>query len=490
MSLPTDPGTGIPTLIQDFDGFDVDTVDTSRWNAPVEVGSTLITQATGNLIFTNAGTGTKGISYLESKQKFGKNWRKSVDLKLQTTTGTSGEISLCLYKDANNYVKMGPYKGGAINCNCLLRYKIAGSLEQVVPLTADVINVTDFSTCTFGIIADTILCYYQGILMTSIPFGTMYNFTARIEAGTGANADTLLAKANDYETINNLDTLLITIGAIVKDIHDTMGTSMVTDISGDITLADTTEQFITLTQATYGTKFRVNLFADLEGMNIGNVTLVPNGGAGIDYTELANNLKANSVPLVYTPTAGDCIYFEHQSAFHRIDFYIDQGTSNTDNIFVWEYWNGATWATLAGVTDGTVNNGKVFGKSGSVTFTSTPTAVGGWYWIRARVTTAGTSVPKATHIQVTPDGVAPGFDGLAAFLSSLTVRVYRKRGDGSYALLPADMALPYTQCILSRNVELSNLPAWTDIKIGFKLSATPTTSITIPYTGYVETIEI
>ena len=70
-----------------------------------------------------------------------------------------------------------------------------------------------------------------------------------------------------------------------------------------------------------------------------------------------------------------------------------------------------------------------------------------------------------------------------------SIRVYRKRGDGTYAVLPADLALPFTQCILSRNVEISNLPAWTDIKIGFKLSTTPDLTVVIPYTGYVETIE-
>jgi hypothetical protein len=37
-------------------------------------------------------------------------------------------------------------------------------------------------------------------------------------------------------------------------------------------------------------------------------------------------------------------------------------------------------------------------------------------------------------------------------------------------------------------VEISDLPAWTDIKIGFKLSETPTASISIPYTGYAEIV--
>ena len=49
--------------------------------------------------------------------------------------------------------------------------------------------------------------------------------------------------------------------------------------------------------------------------------------------------------------------------------------------------------------------------------------------------------------------------------------------------------MPFTQCVLTRNIDMSNLIAWQDIKIGFKLSATPTATITIPYTAFIETIE-
>jgi len=489
VSLPIDPGTGIPTSISDFDGFDVDVVDTNRWNVATVVGSTTVSQSSGELVFSNNGAGTKGISFLETLRKFGKNWRKSVDLKLATTTGTSGEISLVLYKDANNYIKMGPYKSATVDCNAYLRYKINGAAEQAVLLTSDVINSTEFSTYTFGIIADTILVYYQGALVTSLPFGEMYNFTARIEAGTGANTDTLSAKANDYETINNLDTILMTIGAIVKDIHDTMGTSMVTDISGNITLTNTTEVFLTFAQATYGTKFRINLFGDLEGQRIDSAGLTPNGGAFVDYTTMANNLVSNSIPLVNTPTAGDCFYFKSLTQFHSLDVYMESGAGNTDNTIIWEYWNGAAWATLTPTSDGTIYNSKVFGKSGRVVWATNTTLLSGYYQIRARVTTAGTSKPVATHIQANVDGQT-GFDALAAVFSTLTLSIYRKRGDGSYASMPTEVGLPYTQCILYRNLAITDLPAWSDIKVGMKLSAAPTANITIPYSGFIETIEV
>jgi hypothetical protein len=188
---------------------------------------------------------------------------------------------------------------------------------------------------------------------------------------------------------------------------------------------------------------------------------------------------------------GDVIYFGNDVLFKRLDIYMDGGVSNTDNTFVWEYWNGAAWAALT-PTDGTVYNTKVFGKNGKVTWATSisKTTINGvnTYWVRARLSVLGTSRPIASHAQVTEEGTT-GFDSQAEFLSSLYVRIYRKRGDGTYATLPVDMALPLTQCVLTRNMEASGIPCWSDIKIGFKLSATPIAQITIAYSGYVECIE-
>lgn len=500
MSLPTDAGNATPSSIQEFDGFDVQDMDTSRWNTPTEVGSTEINQTGGDLVFTNTGAGTKGISFIETVRKFGKNWRISLDMCLETTTGSSGEISLVLYKNSTCYIKIGPYKSAAVNCDCYLRYKNGATPEVAVELTNNLVDSAHCSTYTFAIISDTILIYYKGVFTTSIPMSEIYNFTIRIEAGTGANADTIVAKANDYEIRNNIDTLLITIGQLVRDMHDTLGAgiataAVLTDISGNIILDDTTEHFLTFGQATYGTKFKVNLFADLEGANIDYCHLYKSATTAFtDQSILANSMQSNTVRLLPSQGAavGDCIYFGNEVLFHRLDVYMEQGTSNTKNTFVWEYWNGAAWAALT-VTDGTVYNSKIFGKSGKVTWVTdiSKTTINtiNTYWVRARLSVLdATNLPIASHIQVSEDG-EEGFDSLAEFVSSLLVRIYRKRGDGSYATLPVDMTLPLTQCVLYRNMEASNVPAWTDIKIGFKLSVAPTATITIPYTGFIETIE-
>lgn len=495
MSLPVDPGTGIPTSISEYDGFDVAVIDSERWETPTIVGATTIAQAGGLLVFTNTGAGLLGKSYYETKRKFGKNWRITTDLKLETTTGTSGEISLVLWRSPTCYFKIGPYKGGAIDCNCYLRWRNGAAPEAGVALTGDAVDPTTLNNYTISNNHDTILLYYKGILLTSMPCLELYNFTIRIEAGTGANADTLLAKANDYEILNVFDPLLMTIGQLCKATYDKVGTSIVTDLSGTLNLHDTTEHFITLAQATYGTKFRVNLFADLEGVDIHLVEISDAGGAKVDITDLANSLTSNNIRLCTAAGAqvNDAIYFESDVKFRRLDVYMEGGTSNTTHTYVWEWFKGGIWeavALTATLTDGTSYGGKVFGKSGSVTWDGDLTIPTGMthYAIRARITVAGASLPKATHIQISEDA-ATGFDSNAAFLSNLLVRIYRKNAAGNYASLPADMALPFTQCILYRNVELANLPAWTDIKIGFKLSAAPITAFDVTYTGFIETLQ-
>lgn len=494
MSLPIDVRSGIPTGIQDYDGFDTPTVDDNRWET-TETGSTAITQEAGELVFRNTG-GVAGVSYLKSMRRVGKLWRMSADMWIDSMTGTKAEAYISIYKDANNYIKVGPYKDAALDCNCLLRYKIAGETEHVVQLTGDTVDATYQSTYTIVAINDTIIFYYKGYKITSMPFGAMVNYYLILAAGTTYTGDAILAKINDFEIINSFDTLQMTIGKNVRDIRNIVDNlsvePTVTDISGTLVLDDATEHFLTFATATYGQKFKLNLFADLEGADINYCYLYKETGAvWTNQSNEANTLQSNSI-LLKPATGGainDCIYFGNDVNFSRLDVYMDGGTSNTNNVYAWEGYVAGSWQALT-ETDGTFNT-QVFGKSGKVTWTETlaQTTVNGIlaYWVRARITTLGASLPKASHVQVTEAG-STGFDSQADFMNSLVVRIFRKRGDGSYAALPVDIALPFTQCILYRNVEISDLPAWTDIKIGFKLSAAPISNVSISYTGYAETI--
>jgi hypothetical protein len=509
MAVAVDVGS-VPDEIQEYDGFDTGTIDDKRWNLPEEDGDTKITQSGGYLRLINTG-GIAGTSYIESKSKFGKGWRISTDIKIQSSSGAVA-AAMMLYKGPY-YISIGPYKAGGINCNCYLRYKNAVE-ERGIALTSDVVDTTNTSSYTFMVISDTILIYYKGLLMTSVPMPEMHNYSMRLEGSTGSNGDELAATFNDYEVKRGVDTLLMTIGALVRDNREYVVNSYdkitdilavlaggistdptITDISGNITLSSTTEVFVEFLKSTYGKKFKVNMFADLEGCDINRFALL-RGGVGdfVYFTEQANSLISNNIPLCTETGAqvGDSVYFmgtPDGEGFGSMSIYMEGGTSNKDNTYVWEYWNGSAYASISVMIDETVYNGKVFGKSGRVYWTTPLNSPwGDRKVIRARITAAGTSKPRATHIQLRMNDET-GFDANAAFLSTLMIRVYRKRADGTYAVLPADLALPFTQCILSRNVEISNLPAWTDIKIGFKLSTTPDLTVVIPYTGYVETIE-
>lgn len=503
MELPIDVGNALPTGIQEYDGFDVTTIDVNRWKTPVKTGDMNLAQSGGYLVISNA-AGAAGTACLETVRKFGKNWRISSDLLIDDLVGATGAISLVLYKNASCYVRIGPYKTALVDCNCYLQVKRSTEVEQAKALTSDVVDTTNIRSYTLIVLNQTIIVYYNGICVTSFPMEEMFNYNIRIEGSTSVDGTTLNAKANDFETFHGPDTLLMTIGGLSKQnntylqsIITTLAGGIannptITDFAGTISLSSTTEAFLELKRTSFGKKFKVCLFADLEGTSIDICNIHDYGAPSWeDITEQANNMISNNVRLCTEAGAqvGDEIYFVSLAQFKRLDVYMEGGTSNTDNTYVWEYWNGAAWATLT-VTDGTSYNGKVFGKSGSVTWSTTLGKPTGWghYGIRARITTAGSSLPKATHVQVSEDGKT-GFDSLAAFLSNLIVNIYRKRADGSYATLPVDTAMPFTQCILTRNVDMSNLIAWQDIRIGFKLSATPTATITIPYTGFIETIE-
>ena len=501
--LPTSVRGGTPRAIQEYDGFDTPIINTDRWETVHESTTMTITQQAGELVFSCSDAGAIGISYLKSARKFGKIWRISADIGIDTITGNYAEAYIMLYKSDDNYIKLGPYKSATLNCNCLLRYKIEGGDEYVIPLTGDVIDTDYSSTYTIGVINDTVIFYYKGIQITSIQFPELVNYYIYLAGGSASSGGELVIRMDHLEIHNSFDTLQMTMGKNVRDLValvNNIGTLIgaiksepeTKDISGTITLTDTTEQYITLEQATYGEKFKVNLFADLEGAEIDYCYLYKSTGpVWTDQSALANTLKTNTILLKPAAGAavGDIIYFGNQVNFKRLDIYMEGGTPNTNSVYEWEGYVGGSWVSLT-ETDGT-NNGKAFGKSGKVTWTETlqETTVNGItaYWVRARITTLGASAPKASHIQVTETG-ATGFDSLAEFMSSLIISIYRKRGDGAYAEVPADIAMPFTQCILYRNVEISDLPAWTDIKIGFKLSDTPTASISIPYTGYAEIV--
>lgn len=113
-----------------------------------------------------------------------------------------------------------------------------------------------------------------------------------------------------------------------------------------------------------------------------------------DQTTAANNATVDDMTLLpATPAVGDIYYFGGEARYGALLVWVS--TAGAGNVLAWEYWNGASWATPSGLQDDTSN----FNTAG-VNFVGwtipsdwKPTTINGqgpFYFIRARLTTAGT----------------------------------------------------------------------------------------------------
>jgi len=131
------------------------------------------------------------------------------------------------------------------------------------------------------------------------------------------------------------------------------------------------------------------------------------GGVQTDESIYAVESTANDMTLLpATPAQNDAYYFGKKVIFDKLTVTIGTQGAGTWTI-VWEYWNGTTWGSLSGVTDGTAGFKAAAGDH-DVTFT----IPSGWvdcevknrnlYWIRARVSayTSKTTQPKGSYAKV------------------------------------------------------------------------------------------
>lgn len=127
------------------------------------------------------------------------------------------------------------------------------------------------------------------------------------------------------------------------------------------------------------------------------------------YTAEAGNETLGDFPLFpATPTVDDAVYFGHYTPFTSVVVDVDQAGVG-DWTLVWEYWSGAAWTAIPGVTDNT-SGWQVAGE------TSASWALpAGWaalvspggsglslFFVRARlsVLTVATTVPEASRTVV------------------------------------------------------------------------------------------
>lgn len=132
-----------------------------------------------------------------------------------------------------------------------------------------------------------------------------------------------------------------------------------------------------------------------------SAAIADDGGVYTDETTDANSAAANDVQLLpVAPAENDAFYVGYSHVFTEVRFNI--GTVATDGALTFEYWNGTAWTalTVTDLTDNFKNSG-----SNSVTFTAprdwattTVNSQGPFYYIRARVSTAGTSQALGTQL--------------------------------------------------------------------------------------------
>ena len=134
--------------------------------------------------------------------------------------------------------------------------------------------------------------------------------------------------------------------------------------------------------------------------------------SGTGFTDETSEASSNATAdMILLPTAGtavnDAYYFGHNDQFAQLKLDVSTAFAGTSLTIVWEYWNGSSWASLTGVTDGT--NGLLNTGPNVVSFTipggwatTTVNSQGPLYYVRFRVTAVSgeTTVPIGRKVSL------------------------------------------------------------------------------------------
>jgi hypothetical protein len=531
MSL--DPWNAIPTHTEIYDGFDDSILSEDTWQDIIPTGDNVTTEAGGVFRVYNTG-GFAGISELVSKvNEYGRFLRISADIKIvdghQAADGEHCEASIVLYKDANNWIKFGPYRDTSEGKNhaAYLRVKYAG-VEDNIGIDISAIG-TDYKTFTLMLTEKDVIVYLDGIYRTSFAFPELIGYYCELSAGSNNNTDVLDIHFNDFEVQNHVDPIFIKIGEMLRSLIDTpsgptaaeiadavwdelhadhlvtgsfgkfldkaiseiTGGGVYTGISGNVTISTTTAQEIELLESSYGSAFQVLMTFGVSGARCDHCRHSTNS-TYVNYDVEANDLVTSDIPLVAASnaTVGDIIWFGMSEHTHRLRCVVSPGPYNTDTVYKWVYWNGATNVTLDGVSDGTKPGSYAFAQDGDVTWTTelTSQTLNGQaaYWVGAKITTLGKSYlkPKGSYF-IFSSATATDFDSLSTFGKRLYFSVFRKIG-AAYGLRPDDI-IAIQQSNIRKNMTLE-ITCFSDTKIKLQLESTPISVMTIPYEGTVATL--
>ena len=239
----------------------------------------------------------------------------------------------------------------------------------------------------------------------------------------GGDTPTVRNGAGASTTINNSVTVLVqgvTEGAAVKVIEVGSPQTIILEV-----LADSNGEAST----------SINFTGDLpvvtrvRSSGLPTAAIQDDNGAFTDETTAANSAVAADMNLLpATPVVNEDRYlFGHAEKFNNMKIGIN--TAGTGGFTItWQYWNGATWANLAGVIDGTSSfsvtgtNYISFTLPGDWATTTINTTQGPYYYIRAAYT-AGTVtiVPLGTRCSLDVNKYLPFVQNGTVTTDGLTV---------------------------------------------------------------------
>jgi len=223
---------------------------------------------------------------------------------------------------------------------------------------------------------------------------------------------TVLNGAAASTIINNSVTVSVTGvtegAAVVVVANETVGTITIGDVILE-TLADANGE--ATTTINYESAFApsgLDVITRCRASGLPTAAIQDDGGVFTDQTTAANQANTLLMNLLPSPaTIGDNYLWGHVEKFGKLK--LDINTAGTGGFTItWEYWNGATWAALANVTDGTssfsiAGLGYIeFDIPGDWATTTINTTQGPYYYIRSRFS-AGT-------VTISPTGTRSSLD--------------------------------------------------------------------------------
>ena len=237
------------------------------------------------------------------------------------------------------------------------------------------------------------------------------------------NGATVATNTGPNITINQAVTVLVNgliEGTAVKVIADeTVGTVTKGDTILE-TLADNNGE--ASTSLNYEPAFNpsgLDVLIRARNQGLATAAVAEDNGTGFtDETTNSNSSATNDMTLTpASPAVNDAYYFGHPTQFPRLK--VNVSTAGSGLTLTWEYWNGASWASLSGVSDGTSNWSSTGTNIVSWTVpgdwsTQTVNSQGPYFYVRARVSAVSTptqalgrqaTLDVTRYLPVPPTGV-------------------------------------------------------------------------------------